>query len=254
MRIIIDTDDRTLTSIDGATTNVHQLYSLGAYDVVSQLWVKLGWNLKYPYRFTWLGRPIIQLPSDMLQIQEVIFSVKPDVIIETGIAHGGSLIFSASLCRLLGKGRVVGVDVEIRPHNRAAIEAHPMASLITMIEGSSTASDVVNRVRALVNPGESVLVILDSNHTRAHVADELAAYSGLVTPGSYIVATDGGMRDLHDVPAGRTNWDTDNPATAAEEFAKTNPQFKLERPAPVFTESPIPDDLTYWPSAWLRRL
>src|SRR5665213_1431873 len=248
VRITIDTDAKMLTLSNGKATATHPLYSAEAYEIVSNQWLKLGWNLKYPYRFTWLGRPIIQLPSDMMRLQEVIFTVKPNVIIETGVAHGGSLIFSASLCTLIGKGRVIGVDVEIRPQNRAAVEGHPLSKLITMIEGDSIAPETVNRVKALVRPDDVVLVILDSNHSRAHVAAELAAYSGLVTTGSYIVATDGIMRDLSDVPAGLPGGATDNPASAAEDFVQIDPRFKIEPPSPILSESPLIVALTYWPS------
>ena len=139
----------------------------------------------------------------------------PDVIIETGGAHGGSLVFYASLCKAMDKGRVVGIDIEIGAHNRAAIEAHPLSGYIPLIEGSSTALDVVDQVRRLVKSSERNLIILDSNRTYAHVHDELLAYAELVTPGSYIVATDGIMFDLADVPRGKPEWVTDNPMHAA---------------------------------------
>src|SRR5262249_34591470 len=138
-------------------------------------WLAVGWTQRYSYSFTWLGRPLIQLPEDVIRIQEVIHRVKPDVIVETGVAHGGSLIFYASLCKATERGRIVGVDIEIRPHNRAAIEAHPLAKYITLIEGSSTDPGIVERVKSHIKPGETVLVILDSNHSRKHVLDELEA-------------------------------------------------------------------------------
>ena len=254
MRITIDTTAQSLTTTDddgGGTA--FPLYSREAFEIVSGQWLKVGWNLKYPYRFSWLGRPIIQLPSDMVRLQEVIFAIQPDVIIETGVAHGGSLVYSASLCRLIGKGRVIGIDLEIRPHNRTAIEKHFLSNMITLIEGDSIAPETVAKVKSLVKPVETTLVILDSNHTRAHVGGELAAYADLVSQGSYIVATDGIMRDLADVPGGRANWGTDNPAAAAEDFAKADSRFELAAPLPVFNESPLREDITHWPSAWLRR-
>src|SRR5262249_2601890 len=159
-------------------------------------WLNVGWTQRYSYSFTWLGRPLIQLPEDVLRIQEVIHRVKPDVIVETGVAHGGSLILYASLCKAMDRGRVIGIDIEIRPHNRSAIEAHPLAHYITLIEGSSTDASVVGRVKSLIKPSETVLVILDSNHTRGHVLAELEAYAPIVTPNSYIVATDGIMADV----------------------------------------------------------
>lgn len=249
MKITIDTDARTLVS----ETETLDLYSKRAFEVLSEIWTKVSWNERYPYTFSWLGRPVIQFPEDMIRMQEVIFAVKPDVIIETGVAHGGSLIFYASLCTAMGKGRVVGVDIEIRPHNRAAIEAHPMARLITLIEGDSAAPSVLERVRAHVSAGDTVLVILDSNHTKAHVQRELEAYHALVTPGSYLVATDGVMQDLHDVPRGTPSWRDDNPAAAAREFAATHPEFVLGQPPWPFNESQLDRNITYWPDAWLRR-
>ncbi|HLJ53756.1 MAG TPA: CmcI family methyltransferase, partial [Chthonomonadaceae bacterium] len=230
------------------------LYSRQAFERISRQWVNVGWDQGYSYTFSWMGRPVIQLPEDMIRMQEVIYRLQPDLIVETGVAHGGSLIYYASLCRATGRGRVVGVDIEIRPHNRAAIEAHAMATSITLIEGNSTAPEIVERVRALVQPGETVLVILDSCHTKAHVAKELEAYHGLVTAGSYIVATDGIMRDLGDAPRGCPEWTWDNPAAAAEEFAAAHPEFALERPERPFNESALSAEITHWPQAWLRRI
>ena len=254
MRITIDTDRQTLVCEGADGSETKPLYSDEAFAILSREWLKVSWSQKYSYTFTWMGRPLIQLPEDVLRIQEVIYQVKPDLIIETGVAHGGSLIFYASLLKAMGiAGRVVGVDIEIRPPNRQAIEGHELASYITLLEGSSTAPEIVARVQALTPPARRVLVILDSCHTRQHVTDELEAYHGLVTPGSYIVATDGIMRDLHDVPKGRPEWREDNPSNAAEEFARRHPEFVLAQPAFVFNESGLTRGLTHWPSAFLRR-
>ncbi len=182
-------------------------------------------DTKYVYSFSWMGRPIIQLPEDMLRVQEAIYLIKPDVVIETGIAHGGSLIYYASIFKAMGKGRVIGVDIEIRPHNRQAIEAHEMYPYITMIEGSSVAPEIVQQVAALVKPGEKVLVLLDSNHTKSHVLEELKAYAPFVTKGSYIVATDGIMGDLVGAPRSSDDWGWNNPREAALEFVAS--QFRL---------------------------
>jgi cephalosporin hydroxylase len=254
MKLSIDTDHRTLTVSDGGEERVLGLYSREAFEILSREWVRVGWNEKYQYTFTWMGRPIIQLPEDVVRVQEVIHRVQPDVVVETGIAHGGSLVLYASLARAMGKGRVIGVDVAIRPHNRTAIESHPLSSLISMIEGASTDPEVLSRVEALVEPGESVMVILDSSHRKAHVRAELEAYGRLVTPGSYIVATDGIMVDLADLPRGRPEWAEDNPAMAAEEFAAAHPEFTLEQPAWGFNESNLRRNVTHWTGAWLRRL
>ena len=253
MKLTIDTDNRILTREENGESIELPLYSKQAFEEISRQWVRVGWNEKYQYTFSWMGRPIIQLPEDMIRTQEVIWNVKPDVIIETGIAHGGSLIYNASLCKAMGKGRVIGVDIEIRPHNREAIEAHPMAELITMIEGSSTDPEIVAQVKALVKPGETVLVILDSCHTKQHVAHELEAYHDLVASGSYIVATDGIMYDLHDVPRGESDWGWNHPTDSAKEFAEAHPDFVVEQPVWQFNESELSENITHWPGAWLRK-
>jgi cephalosporin hydroxylase len=249
MKIVIDTDANTLC-LDGETID---LYSKQAFEIISRQWVRVGWDQKYPYTFAWMGRPIIQLPEDIVRIAEVIYAVKPDVIVETGIAHGGSLVYYASLCKAMGKGRVVGVDIEIRPHNRAAIEAHELFEYITLIEGDSVAPEQVAQVQACIEPNDAVLVLLDSCHTKAHVATELQAYHRFVTPGSYIVATDGIMEDLADVPRGDTSWRDDNPSAAARDFAAKHDDFVLEQPPWPFNESALTDNITHWPSAYLRR-
>jgi cephalosporin hydroxylase len=253
VKITIDTDAKEVRVQTAQGEERHDIFSAAAFDAVSREWMRIGWQLKYSYGFTWMGRPLIQFPEDVIRIQETIYRVKPDVIVETGVAHGGSLIFYAGLLTAMGKGRVVGVDIEIRPHNRKAIEAHEMASKITLIEGSSTDADVIRKVKEQIRPGERVLVILDSNHTKKHVADELQLYSPLVSSGSYIVATDGIMEDLSDVPNGRPTWTDDNPASAAREFAAAHPEFELETLPFLFAESEVKTQLTYWPSAYLRR-
>ena len=253
MKLTIDTEAKTLTVDDGGSRANYTLYSREAFEVISRQYIRVGWNQKYPYTFSWMGRPVIQLPDDMIRMQEVIFQVKPDVIIETGVAHGGSLIFYSSLCKVIEKGRVIGIDIEIRPPNRAAIEAHPLNECITLVEGSSTDPEIVKQVKALVKPGDTVLVILDSNHTYAHVFAELEAYAELVTPGSYIVATDGIMYDLADVPRGTPSWATDNPTFAARDFAAKHPEFSIEQPAWPFNESELDQNVTHWPGAWLKR-
>lgn len=254
MKIIIDNLHKTLTIERDNEQKTILLYSKEAFELISQQWLKIGWNQKYSYTFSWMGRPIIQLPEDMVRIHEVIYNIKPDVIIETGVAHGGSLIFYASLCKAIEKGRVIGIDIEIRPHNRKAIESHELFPYITLIEGSSIDNATVNHVKSLIKPDETVLVILDSNHTKQHVLNELEAYHDLVTHGSYIVVTDGIMKDLHDVPRGDPDWVTDNPANAAMEFAKKHPEFTLEQFALPFNESELTENVTYWPGAWLKRL
>jgi cephalosporin hydroxylase len=254
MKLTIDTDARTLTEETSEGRRELPLYSPEAFSLLNRQWVRVGWSQRYSYGFAWFGRPVIQLPEDLVRIQELIHRVEPDVIVETGVAHGGSLIFYASLCKALDRGRVIGVDIEIRPHNRVAIEAHPLSSLVTLIEGSSTAPDVLASVGSLIGPDERVLVILASNHTKEHVLAELAAYGPLVSPGSYILVADGIMGDLSDVPGGKPEWKSDNPTQAAIEFARSDTRFELEEPAFPFNEGLIEERVTYFPSGILRRL
>jgi len=253
MKLTIDTEAKTIVWEDGPDRGSMDLYGKESFEVLSDLWVKVGWNQKYSYTFSWLGRPIIQLPQDMIRVQEAIFSVKPDVIVETGIAHGGSLIYYASLCRLLEHGRVIGIDIDIRPHNRRAIESHPLYTLINLVEGSSVDPETIAKVKDLIKPNEKVLVVLDSSHEKDHVTAELAAYQGLVTPGSYLIATDGLAKFLADAPRGDASWIWNNPMDAAAEFAATHPEFVLETPPWPFNESELTNDVTHWPGAWLRR-
>jgi len=232
----------------------HQLDSPEAFGFISKAWLRAGWDTKYVYSFSWLGRPIIQLPEDMIRIQEVIYATRPDVIIETGVAHGGSLIFYATLCKALEHGRVIGIDIEIRPHNRQAIEAHSLIPFITLIEGSSVDRVVVDTVKKQIQPDEKVIVLLDSCHTKQHVLAELAAYSSLVNPGSYIVAMDGIMEQVAGAPRTQPDWTWNNPKQAALEFVKNNADFRIEEPPFPFNEGQITDRVTYWPSAFIKRI
>lgn len=201
---------------------------------------------KYSYNFAWLGRPIIQYPQDMVAMQELIWQIKPDLIVETGIAHGGSLIFSASmlaqldLCEAIENGtsldpaqsrrKVLGVDIDIRAHNRAAIEAHPMASRIQMIQGSSIDPEIVQQLRDVAKDYQRILVCLDSNHTHEHVLAELQAYAPLTSVGSYCVVFDTVVEDLPaDYFPDRPWGPGDNPKTAVWEYLKTHPEFEIDK-------------------------
>jgi cephalosporin hydroxylase len=181
----------------------------------------------YSYNFSWLGRPIIQYPQDVMALQEIIWQVKPDLIVETGIAHGGSLLFSASMLELIGGERLaVGIDVEIRPHNRSAIESHPLARRVRLLEGSSLDAGIVRDVAELARGKAAVMVVLDSNHTHEHVLRELQLYAPLVTRGSYLVVLDTVVEDMPksffpDRPWGPGN----NPKTAVREFMRGNRRF-----------------------------
>lgn len=196
---------------------------------------------------------VIQLPEDMICIQEVIWRLQPDVIVETGVAHGGSLIFYASLFEAMGHGRVIGVDIDIREHNRTAIEAHPLATRNTLIQGSSTAPGTLADVRRRIAPDESVLVVHDSNHSRAHVEAELDFYAPLVSPGSYIVACDGIMAQVAGAPRTAPDWTWNNPLAAIAAFLARNPNFGLEEPGFAFNEGVVRNRVTYGPKSYLRR-
>jgi cephalosporin hydroxylase len=227
--------------------NIRQLGMLSEMPSLSMAWMlRAGLGGNYSYNFNWLGRPIIQLPQDIVALQELIWRVKPDLIIETGIAHGGSLILSASMLTLLDycdaiergamldpktpRRRVLGLDIDIRAHNRAAIESHPISNRIDMIEGSSIDPIIIAQVQDIASGYERVLVCLDSNHTHEHVLSELEAYAPLVSPGSYCVVFD---TLIEDMPAGvfsdRPWGPGDNPKTAVWEYLKTHPEFEIDK-------------------------
>ena len=212
---------------------------------LSQAWINAVAEHRYTYLFESLGRPIIQFPQDMVALQTLIWNIKPDLIIETGIAHGGSLIQSASCLALIDlteaieagaqykyedtKRKVIGIDIDIRDHNRIAIESHPMSNWITMIEGSSIDPKTVDKVSKLAQEYEKVLVLLDSNHTAEHVLQELKAYSGLVTVGSYCIVYDTVIEDMPPNSFPDRPWGVgNNPMTAVFEFLRGNPQFEID--------------------------
>jgi len=213
---------------------------------ITQSWINSANKLKYSYHFESLGRPIIQYPQDMVAMQELIWQVKPDLIIETGIAHGGSLILNASMLALLdicdaiekgisidpkiSKRKVLGIDIDIRPHNRAHIESHPMASRIQMIQGSSIEPDVIGQVKQVAKGYKSVLVCLDSNHTHDHVLAELEAYAPLTSLGSYCVVFDSIIEDMPaDMFPNRSWGPGNNPKTALWEYLKNHPEFEIDK-------------------------
>lgn len=214
----------------GVANNVDGLGRDTDVQALARVFMRETAPYNYTYNFKWMGRPIIQYPQDIMAMQEILWEVKPDLVIETGIAHGGSLIFYSSMLELIGKGEVLGVDIEIRPHNRKAIEEHPMSKRISMIEGSSLSPSVVEQVKAKAKGKERVLVSLDSNHTHEHVLKELELYSPLVTNGSYLVVFDTVVEDAPDSfftdrPWGKGN----NPKTAVWEFLKTTNRFEIDK-------------------------
>ena len=190
---------------------------------------------KYSYNFSWLGRPIIQYPQDMIAMQEIIWDVRPDLIIETGIAHGGSLIFSAAMLELVSvctgiEGEVLGIDIDVRPHNRKAIEEHPLSKRITMIEGSSIDPEIFRQVNEKSKDKKRILICLDSNHTHEHVLAELELYAPLTTVGSYCVVFDTVVEDMPKELSGDRPWGPgNNPKTAVHQYLKKHPEFEIDK-------------------------
>ncbi len=229
--------------------NIRGLMSDKDVQALSRIWMREITPYKYAYNFKWMGRPIIQFPQDMMALQEIVWKVQPDLIIETGIAHGGSILYSASLLELLGgDGKVLGIDIDIRPHNREAIEAHPMAKRVEMIQGSSVDSTIAAQVRKRAEGCKSILVILDSNHTHEHVLQELQLYAPLCTVGSYVIVYDTLVEEMpphlqsDDRPWGIGN----NPKTAVHEYLKSTERFVIDK------EIQAKLLLTVAPDGWLK--
>ena len=243
----MDTSKSKITVTSATESQSVDLYSEEGLKLISSLWVKLCAEYKVMYEPTWLGIPIIQFPTDVVAMQELIWKLRPDWIVECGVAHGGSLVLYASILELIGKGRVIGVDVEIRKHNRLAIESHPMSKRIDLIEGSSVNSAIVDAVRAKVTGAQCVLVVLDSNHSREHVTKELEMYSDFVTPGSYMVAMDGAQAYVWDIPRGKREWKDDNPLIAIHEFLANRKDFKID---PHYTRMHVTSN----PEGFLQRI
>lgn len=194
-------------------------------------WFNASLRYEYLHHFSWLGIPIIQCPQDVMAMQEIIWKTKPDLIIETGIAYGGSLVFYASMLEIIGNnGQVLGIDIDIRKHNRMKIEKHPMFKRISMIEGSSVDKHVLKNVYQFAAGKQKVLVVLDSNHTHEHVLQELHSYSSLITMHSYLVVFDTVIEDIPDELCKGRPWDKEsNPKSAVREFLKTNKRFEIDK-------------------------
>jgi cephalosporin hydroxylase len=196
---------------------------------LSNRWMNDTAPYKYTYNFSWMGRPVIQYPQDLMAMQEILWRTRPDLVIETGIAHGGSLVFCASILELLGSGEVLGIDIDIRAHNREAIESHPMARRIRMLEGSSVDEETLRRVREIADGKARVLVVLDSNHTHEHVLRELELYGPLVTEGSYMVVFDTVVEDMPEDAFPDRPWGRgDNPKTAVREYLSRTDRFVVD--------------------------
>jgi cephalosporin hydroxylase len=223
------------------------IYTPEGFKVLSNLYTRSGWQQKISYEPTWLGIPIIQTPEDIVMMQELLWKVRPDVVVECGVAHGGAVVLYASILDMLGKGHVIGVDVEIRKYNRLALQSHPLSRRFTLIEGSSVETDTVDQVRRLIQPNDTVLVALDSNHTAAHVAKELGLYAPMVSLDSYLVVFDGVMQVLTDAPGGSATWDEDNPWRAIQDFLSNNKDFEVD---PYYNRLKV----THCPGGFLKRV
>lgn len=233
---------------DEMQERIRDLHANAALKADADAFMRRSVDAQYSYNFKWMGRPIIQYPQDIVAMQEIVWQVQPDLIIETGIAHGGSLVLYASLCQLIGNGEVLGIDIDIRAHNRQAIEAHPMAGRISMLQGSSIDPQIIDAVRERA-AGKNTLVVLDSNHTHAHVLAELRAYAPLVSVGSYCVVFDTVIEDL---PAGlypQRPWDVgDNPKTAVQAYLAENGDFVIDHDVDAKTL------ISVAPGGYLRRV
>jgi cephalosporin hydroxylase len=233
---------------DSVAANISALRDDATLKSQSLAWLAASAARRYSYNFRWMGRPIIQYPQDMIAMQEILWDVRPDLIIETGIAHGGSLVYYASLCELMGHGEVLGIDIDIRPHNREAIEAHPMFKRIQLLQGSSTDPGIVAQVHAMA-AGKRVLVVLDSNHTHEHVLAEMQAYAPLVSVGSYCVVFDTVVEDLPPGMYPDRAWDVgNNPKTAVHEYLRHDDRFEIDRDIDAKIQ------ITVAPDGYLRRV
>jgi cephalosporin hydroxylase len=224
------------------------LYARESFAVLSALWTKSAWQEKHHYSFSWLGVPIIQLPHDMLRLQECITRLKPDVIIETGVAYGGSLLFYATLCEALGQGQIIGIEQKPRAELYPNLAAYPaLAKRITVVEGSSVAPETVAKVQQVVDAtaAKTILVILDAAHTKAHVLAELELYAPFVSQGSYMLVADTCFAEMFDTPRGKARWQTDNPLAAVTEFLHIHPEFVAEEDRA---------EPSHFKGGWLRRV
>jgi cephalosporin hydroxylase len=238
--------DATLTLTSAGRSTEVALYSAEGIALLNALRLKQAAEFKLMYEPRWLGMQIIQLPEDIVAMQELLWRLRPDVVVECGVAHGGSLVLHASILELIGNGVVIGVDVEIRPHNREAITAHPLSHRIQLIEGSSIDPGIAAEVARRCAGAKHVVVVLDSNHSAAHVAEEIRLYHHLVTPDSYLVVMDGAQALVADIPRGDARWAHDNPLVAVQRFLASCDAFEADRTLERFGTTCVP-------SGFLRR-
>lgn len=273
--LLIDRENGSVHLFEDGTITQYASTDLTAFNAVAEDYLRMGWINQHYGTFTWLGVPLFQYPEDMIRWQELIWRIKPDIVIETGIYKGGSLLLSASICRILGKGRVIGIDVTVPDEVRTTIAQHPLGDMITMYEGFSTDREIFSSIEKSIRPDDVVLIILDSDHSKANVLAELELYGPLVSQNSFIIVCDGIMRlvagKVEDAPR---EWLADNPYEAAKEFAENHDEFEWKEPywSAYYTEHKNivsryfengtgigPEDgyktvsHTHWPGAYLRK-
>ena len=249
MKLLIDTELSLVRISQAGQTREYPLYSAEAFRALSLHWLAMGWNLEHWASFSWMGRQILQLPDDILRLAEYVWRTRPDVIIETGIFDGGSTLLFASLCRLMGHGRVISIDREIRSGVREAVSGEP----VTLIEGDSADKAIALQVATLVDGAQTVCVFLDSDHSAEHVRNELQNYSPLVTPGNHIIVADSICAEVAHTPQGDRDWKENYPGKAVDDFIALHPEFERIQPEPLFNGSADFRCVSYFGSAWLRR-
>lgn len=252
MRITIDTEAGTLGCTENGDAAEYSLYSPDAFRILSREWIALGWNLGHWASFSWMGRQLLQLPDDVLRLAELLWQIRPDVIVETGVYDGGSTLLFASLCRLSGTGRVISVERELREGVREAIR-EGAGDLVAVIEGDSSLAETAQQVREMIRPGERVCLFLDSDHSMGHVGAELRNLGPLVSAGCYAIVADSVCRDLAHMPQGEVSWIHDHPGAAVDEFLRAHPEFVRERPVPLFSSGVDFSEVSYFPATWLKR-
>ena len=252
MRIILDTEASVLQFVENGATTEYSLFSPEAFQILSRQWIVLGWNLGHWSTLSWMGRQLLQLPDDVLRLAELLWKLRPDVIVETGVYDGGSTLLFASFCRLYGAGRVISVEREFRPGVREAIR-QAAGDQVTLIEGDSALPETALQVQGNIRPAERVCVFLDSDHAAQHVAAELRHLGPLVSHGCYLIVADSICPDLAHTPLGESTWSWDHPGKAVDEFLARHPEFSRDRPTALFPATFDFTELSYFPSTWLRR-
>jgi cephalosporin hydroxylase len=263
MIITIDTDKALVRVVEGTGSQEYELFSPAAFRILSRQWLALGWNLHHSFTFSFLGRRFIQLPDDILRLGELVWSLRPDIIIETGVYDGGSTLFWATLCRMGRRGRVISVEKNLRAAVRETVR-EIAGDLVTFVEGDSSSPEIAAQVSREICAGERACVFLDSDHSAKHVAAELEHLGAFVSPGCYLVVADSNMPDMAHTPRGRSAWAhlldqpdgtlSDSPARAVDEFLAGHPEFRRERPVPLFPEEQFDfSELSYFGQTWLKR-